>query len=1164
MARLRAPTHVVFLGGAGTNIGKTLIKQEWFFEGLLTGGIDNAPEGNPSDFDAYFINTDTDETPGDIADEFEEVAETVEATIDDPLDISIDANVIDLGDIDQNLLHPDNVVNDSYIPPIMREIDLNAWWLEEGETVDSLRGLKSQGVNRKRGLTKAIHRLGQSDADPLGNLVNDLRFFNGDPEVAVVVGLGGGTGSGVLIDLAYRIVDEANGNLTLFASLPALSDDGPNELTNAYAALSELEYLALSDRLLFETIHLLPFDAHVEESAFEKAVTYSLLAWYNLDDQWDARTDFIGGENNGPPKYAPFTLTVPQYARYVTGDVDTTESNLEDYVQDKQTAIEEEEQLLDSLEEAVVGLDSSVEDEIVEDPAKPPQNHEYRLESEPANTFRDEIETIQELLNESYMPRIGYRAPEELQEDIKDTFDVSREEAEYEREAEQRAAVAIDTIERLPSSLGDPSRYRPKDGWKGEEDALIEVAIDQITLIKRRAGLYRAANGIELDVPPIVETATDITDAASAVAEDIVLALDPTDSGRSAKVNPFVKDLNGSETKKERQVDTLEEYIDGRGGEKPSNKAKKCLRDLESDLRGYYDLYSNREELIDLLDQLEKEVSEKISVAITANYPNQLPNEELNFDRFDDLEAACQDHDDVSAPDTQKVKASVRNMIRARKQRLRADKIEENTGEKVKETVRGVFGKTECEKCKESYKDADKRIHDAILELPEWNETWEDELLNEDYFDAGVDDQLINARRRISEVVEQFLEETQEEIIDDPGVFQASDAEPKIRDFVVLNEENIRVNTTGVKEWLEDGGWGEDLPTDFDVFKQKFMDPLEGAFEDILIEPYEEKKDEIEQQIQDLREVRERIEMVQVARLTEGSAFNDARENVTDPKTLSVYETPGEPGPFKNEIEPDNEGFIGSDQDLGEAGILDEDDERDHLIKELVNMVPRPETDHLPLKELTLTHFDCNPYDGHVINSVYLSTAFDGYQSDVAAKFDQVWDEKLDFEQVDENDYGAARVPAGDDHDVAMTTFLGGVFLDNLAIFADKCKAEYEETMSESIRSSLADADDRHVTLDRVPGLAQHQSYGLDGVTYHTERATQSNGGSQPTIQERFLPVDADGGFPVRSDTINVAIEAGKRELLNPTEDEIVDKLRTEYYQVAGFPSSVDRDADRE
>ncbi|QLH83761.1 tubulin-like doman-containing protein [Halosimplex pelagicum] len=1166
MARLRAPTHVVFLGGAGTKIGWTLPDQKWFFEALLSDEIDNGPDGNPSDFNAYFVNTDTNETPEDIEDDFDKAAENAKATVDDPLDITIDATTIDLGDIDQNLLHPNNVVNETYIPQIMRELDLEAWWLEENKTVDSLKGLASTGVNRKRGLTKAIHRLGQSDNDPLGDLINDLENSNDTPEVAVVVGFGGGTGSGILIDLAYRIIEQTNGDLTLFGSLPAPSaNDGPNEKTNAYAALSELEYLELNDRKLFETIHLLPFDAHVDESAFNKGVLYALLAWYNLDDQPDTRQDFSGGENNGPPKYAPFTLTVPQYARYVTEDVEDTESNLESYVQEKETAIEQEADLLESLEEATAALDPSVRNEIVDDPLQPPQNHEYRLENDQANTLRDEIETLQELLGESYMDRIGYHASGTLHEDILDTFDVSRDQAEWERDAEQRAAVAKDIIERLPNSLGDYTQYRPNDGWKGEEDTLIEIAIEQFSLIKRRAGLYRAANGLELDIPTTVESSIDASEAASEAGDDIELALDPDDAGRSAKVNPFIQELNDEESEKERHKEALDKLIDKHAPARVTMKAENCLQDLEPTLDNYYNLYTDREELVNLVGQLEDEVISKVGIAIAANNPEQVPDEGLDFNDFDELETACNKYDDVTAPDSQRVKSSVRNLVRARREILRAKKMEEDPTEAIKEKARGWIGKTQHQTYKDNYDEAEKMIDDSIIDLPAWDEPWgdTDEIVNGEYFDAGVDNELVSARNQLTETVKRHLKDARTEVSDDPGELQPSDADSNVREFITVVEEDIVVDIDEVKEWLK-GGWDGNLPTEFDTFKQQFEDPLEDAFKTVLIEPFEDERDEVENELDKYADVRERLETIQNIRMDKGSDYHQTSDNVRDPLSLSVYESPGQPGPFKNEIEPDNEGFLQSDQNLGEAGILSEEDEKDHLVEELVNMLPGFMNDHFPVKEVELTHSEGTPYDGHLVNSVFLSTAFDGYRPDEVAQIDEIW-EDLDRMALDKDDYGASRVPAGDDHDVAMTTFLGGVFLDNLTIFADDCKSEYKETMGRSLWTTITDMEDRHLHLDRVPELAQHQGYGLDGVAYHAERAAaQADGGSQSGVEDRFLPMNSDGGFPTRCDTINVSIEDGKRELLVPSEDELVDKLRKEYYRVVGFPSSVDRDADKE
>ncbi|MCK4245098.1 MAG: hypothetical protein KAX20_05680, partial [Candidatus Omnitrophica bacterium] len=74
--------------------------------------------------------------------------------------------------------------------------------------------------------------------------------FSSRGPIAIIVGLGGGTGSGMLIDLAryIRSLRGEEAEIWLFAVLPT-TEEGEKEQLNAAIALTELEYLNLDGRL---------------------------------------------------------------------------------------------------------------------------------------------------------------------------------------------------------------------------------------------------------------------------------------------------------------------------------------------------------------------------------------------------------------------------------------------------------------------------------------------------------------------------------------------------------------------------------------------------------------------------------------------------------------------------------------------------------------------------------------------------------------------------------------------------------------------------------------------------------------------------------------------------------------------------------------------------
>lgn len=1161
MARLELPSHVVFLGGAGTTIGEKALEQDWFIEAILNGDVDNGLSGNPSDFKAYFVNTDTDETPTDLEERVEKRVDNVRGQMDNPLDIEVQAEVIQLSDFKPELLNPQNVANPQYIPEVMRGQNLDAWWLERGVTVDRLQGLEKNGVDRLRGLTKAIHRLGQSDTDPLSNLTSELQFTNDDPNVAIVVGLGGGTGSGILIDLAYRIINEVGATVDLFASLPQPSgEDKTNEFANTYAALSELEYLALNDRSLFETIHLLPYEAAIDEESFKKAVIYAILSWYNLGNH-DERRDFIGGDDNGPPQYAPFTITVPQFLRYVTEDVDETRVNVEAFIEDKSDAIESERELIDELESAIRAIDSDAADSLIDDPVEPPQVPTHRLTDEEAITLREELEELRDFLAEPYLRRIGYRAPGELKDEIDKTLASSEAQASYERDSEKKAAVARDFIDRLPGSIGTASGWKPSDGWEGDEDDLIELCISQFSLVRRRAGILRSIKDLNINEPAVVEAAVKPDRLQDATVEDITEAINPADGGKSSDLRTYIDSIEDSRDSKEDQIAALDSLINDGAPEAVRAETEATVADVESDLQQFYSLYDNRAELMDLIEELQDELVRKLADVKTSHNPDDLPEPRLQFDQFDELESASSNHDDVKAPDRGVVMTAVSNVINAKEAKLNYENISDSFSEKTLQSVKSLISKTDAQRALENWRKAEDHLDtNDIIDLPDFDESFNKVEINDEYFDAGVDDELDSTREEIIDAVRDNIEVRYRTVTDDPESLLPDDADHS-DDLPETKERHVDTSIEYVDEWLENRGWGDTLPSSFDDFKQAFKLPLRQEFESVLIQPFDAEKADMNEKVAVLDNALDRYKRVRNARMDEGSEFHSDRAELPDKDELSEYDSSKEPGPFKNEIDPANEGYIGSNQDLGQADIFGDAAEKENVVEGVLNMLPNPESDHFPVEEIYLGHPQTKSYEGHLFQSAFLSTAFDRWSNDRNAQIEELWAE-LDHPGITKNDYTAARIPGGDDHDFAMTTFLGGVFLDNLSIASGISKRGYEDVMSDTLRDEVQNSEDRHVHRDQVPEIVQRHTYGIDGVTYHDE-GRFSQGTASSNSDSTFLPSSSDGGFPYRAETIDTSSKEGKKELLQPTEEELIEMLCTDKYRIIGYPTTITSDADQ-
>jgi len=322
MPRYRVPDHLICLGQGGVEVGKTFMQQDWILEEVLRDDPrDDAPDEDQQSLHAFFIDTDDSTLPRGMDTDVERRVDRIESEYDLVNAPDIDATTINVASgPHERYLTAERVVGETTINELAASQGLKAWWLERGNSdiLGPLDGLTRGGVDRKRGLTKAISRISEWKSDPLSDVEQSIGGQN-ESMVAIVVGLGGGTGSGLFLDLARRI-KQAGATVTLFGVLPTPSGrDDDDVLANAYSALSELEYLALSKENYFRNILLLPYDLSIDDDIFDKAATYTITSYYNLSND---QTNTFGkmdetDDQVGPPTYAPFTIASTGYLHYL-------------------------------------------------------------------------------------------------------------------------------------------------------------------------------------------------------------------------------------------------------------------------------------------------------------------------------------------------------------------------------------------------------------------------------------------------------------------------------------------------------------------------------------------------------------------------------------------------------------------------------------------------------------------------------------------------------------------------------------------------------------------------------------------------------------------------------------------------------------------------------
>lgn len=143
---------------------------------------------------------------------------------------------------------------------IKRSQSIKTWWLNDPESGGvAFQDLKridhfimddfGGGVHRRRAVSKAILYKVLSEGQS-----NGFPTFSNPGVTAIIVGIGGGTGSGMFIDLARYIKKKRDDAIYLFAVLPT-TKEGEKEQLNAAISLTELEFLNVSrDERIFDHV----------------------------------------------------------------------------------------------------------------------------------------------------------------------------------------------------------------------------------------------------------------------------------------------------------------------------------------------------------------------------------------------------------------------------------------------------------------------------------------------------------------------------------------------------------------------------------------------------------------------------------------------------------------------------------------------------------------------------------------------------------------------------------------------------------------------------------------------------------------------------------------------------------------------------------------------
>lgn len=356
------PDRIFAVGGAGKAIALELLQSEWVIEELL------APKPNPPSLTITIIDTAEGEENSDrqTVREIREHISEKEAELRD-----VNNGRTGTIDVEYKLITEDihlsgsiDLLGDDAVPRITNGngMDQENWWIQDSHINENLDFAK--GVVRKRGLGKAIYYKAYAEDDQISSYI-DLPQKG---KVAILAGLGGGTGSGILLDMAQHLQErQRTAEITLFGILPNHTE-GIKENTNAFAALSELEYNALQDNSVFKDRVLVPIDPtdfdgktgnRIQTEKYlrelDEAVIYLLSSYYNTQNLEDPFAD--------TPDYAPFTIGIPQVLRYNVEAINEARERFRDVLNTKEEALQTEDEIYSKIDRFLTKHydDSSIE-----------------------------------------------------------------------------------------------------------------------------------------------------------------------------------------------------------------------------------------------------------------------------------------------------------------------------------------------------------------------------------------------------------------------------------------------------------------------------------------------------------------------------------------------------------------------------------------------------------------------------------------------------------------------------------------------------------------------------------------------------------------------------------------------------------------------------------
>lgn len=985
---MNLPERIFSVGGAGKQIALELLESEWVLREILQ------PRRNPQSVRVTILDTAEEEENSDrerIAEIRERVAtlksELRETGTGRPGDVSIEYKMItrNIQLNDQN-----DLIGETAVPRIAagNGMDENDWWVEEQHINENLDF--ATGVVRKRGLGKAMYYKAYAEDDELSTYID----LPDKGKVAVLAGLGGGTGSGIVIDLARHLQKkQRTAEITLFGILPNHTE-GIRENANAFAALSELEYLNLIDEPAFKDRVLLPIDPTGFDGKggnkiqngqllqeFDEAIVYLISAYYNTVGTEDPFAD--------SPTYAPFTIGIPQILRYNVEAINEGRTALREILSAKEEAVQAERDIYTQIERFLDNHYDGPSGEGLRD-----------LDRADLNERFDELRSLLdfELFNELEYESVSIFSEiisdaEKESEDISERIDIISGSLRAVDTAGQQAGRFVDNI---------------------DENLAEALEADLKAIVQRHRLLVQKQS---------------IDDSRVRDAVEYLINNDDGSGNPGVKLNRLETQLSDISDQRARLEDELEETVEelerleAEQAEEIDRKVRDWERDVTQTLEQYQavDVEAIRSDLSALTRELEQFVAETVNARNDTDV-DQVSTQEIT-QQLDGIETEL----DRVGIDFHEQRSDIETSIAALKETRKAA-LTMNTEAGTIEKLTPWSGKTEQAK-EEAHRNfrvqKNKLDERGVFSVGPPGSSFSAEV---EYDDGALLDEL-QARTR----------ELEDEIVDELAHRLESFGADRRRE--IESELDHGADFGRLREIAREAFKAEISGTD-DVRERKA--DLEDELEDLEqgYETYEATVDLFE-------ELNQRREAY-ANRLSE---FNRKRNEYDAETSTRSVATERDESVYVKNIKPNDVFRATGDEGIGDSDLFNsrEENQRVHSsLEDLVENVFNEQYSGIKKRSFSKGR---QRYNDIKVRVGVLSQAvhqIDPDALDFENQFNSAFDLGASGNRV-ENPYTTWQHDIGDSWDIGVSAFIDGIFLDNLRkmVQADGYRSGYEKRWSE-------------------------------------------------------------------------------------------------------------------